>query len=174
MRGPTAFRAAAIVLLVASGAALAGIAVTSTSTLTLGVREPPVHFSVGVGAERGRYVSDVSVTPNGTSFGATITGRLGGDATVKNVVRLVSVAGADRSVELRGTQVTNPNVPIHTWTLRSGATTIAVLDMRTASPGATFTLPAGATYDLDMRVKVLRGVAANEASFVSSVWAVVG
>lgn len=156
-----------------AGAAVAALSVSSTSTFNVSVRTPPVHFELGAGASNSRYASDVSVTANGTSFGAAITGRLGGDATDKDVVRLVSASSASRSVTLRGTQVTNPNVPIHTWTVKNGTTTVATLDMRTSDPSASFTLPVGETYKLDMRVKVIRGIASSEATFSSSVWAVV-
>lgn len=159
--------------LLLSGSALASILVASTSTLEVSVRAPPVGFAAGGGASRERYVSDVTITPNATSFAATLKGRLGGDATVQDVVGLVSASGATRSVELRGAQVTNANVLIHTWTVKNGSATVATLDMRTADPSASFTIPAGSTYSLDLRLKVVRGVAASEASFTSSVWAVI-
>lgn len=168
---PRAGAIALVLLLV--GAAAAAITVSSTSTLQTTVRDAPVHFSLGSGAAKERFVSNVTVTPNGTSFSASLTGRLGGDVNVKDVVRLVSASSATRTVELRGTQVDNVNVPIHTWTVRSGGATIATLDMRQNSPSATFTIAAGATYEMDLRVKVLRGITASEAQFTSSVWGAV-
>ena len=159
-------------VVVATGAH-AAINVTSSSTIDLTVGPPPVGFALGGNADKSRYVSDVAVTPNGTSFEASITGRLGGDSTVKDVVRLASTAGGTRTVTLQGTQVSNPNIPIVSWTVRNGGSTVATLDLRASSPSATFTIASGATYELDLRVKALRGIAANEAEFSTSVWAVV-
>lgn len=159
-------------VVVATGAH-AALSVTSTSTIDLTVGPAPVGFVLGSNADKSRYVSNVAVTPNGTSFEASITGRLGGDVTVKDVVRLASTATGTRNVTLHGTQVSNPNVPIISWTVRNGGSTVATLDMRAAAPTATFTIPAGQSYELDLRVKVLRGVAANEAAFSSSAWAVI-
>lgn len=166
---------AAGALLLASGAHAAITLSSIDSTIDVSVRAPPVSFLLGAGANKERYFSEISLTPNGTSFAAGITGRLGADILVKDVVRLTNSASGDRTVTLRGVQVTNVYVPIHSWTVRSGgSTTVATMDMRASDPTATFNLPQGATYELDMRVKVLRGVAANEATFTSSVWAVIG
>ena len=160
-------------LLLLAGGALAALSVTSNGSIAVSVRDPPVVFELGDGAAKSRYVSNAVVSPNGTAFSATVQGRLGGDASVKSVVEVVSASNGTRSVTLRGTQVTNPNVPIHTWTVRSGSATVATLDMRAASPSATFTIGPGETYALDMRVKVVRGVAASEAAFSSEAWGVV-
>ena len=162
----------ACALLLVSGAH-AALTLTSVSSIEVGVRAPPVSFSLGSNADKERYFSQLSITPNGTSFAAGITGRLGGDLTVKDVVRVGSIATATKTVTLHGVQVTNLNIPIHSWTVRSGHTTIGTLDMRASDPTLTFTLAPNATYEMDMRVKVLRGIAAEEATFTSSVWAVV-
>lgn len=166
---------AIVLLLLLVAGAQAALSLTSISTVEVGVRAPPASFTLGANADKPRYVTNVAVTPNGTSFTAQITGRLGGDATVKDIVRLTSTVSDAKTITLRGTQVSNLNVPIHTWTVRSGGSTVvATLDMRAPNPAASFMLPAGATYELDMRVKVIRGVASSEATFSSSVWAVIG
>lgn len=166
--------AAALALVALSAAASGAIVVSSQTTLETGVLDAPLAFGAGSGASNDRYFTSFSVSPNATSYSASIKSRVGGDATVKTVVTVTNPGAAARTVTLRGDQVSNANVLIHTWTVKNGTTTVATLDMKDGTPTASFTLPAGTTYDIDMRMKVAKGVSGDAAAFSSSVWTVLG
>lgn len=173
MRAAWPMMAAAAILL-ASAAASAAILLRSESTFVTGVADVPVRVAAGDGASNGRYITSFTVSGNATSYSAGITGRVGADATVKRVATLENPGAVSRTITLRGSQVAATNVQIHGWTVKDGGAAIATLNMKDASPSASFTLPAGETYNVDMRVKIAKGASINAAEFSSSVWVVVG
>ncbi len=159
-------------LLLVAGARAAAV-VRSESVLEVEVVAPPLRFEEGDGGARDRFV-DATVSANGTSFTLQVTGRVGADTSVRDVVRLANAGGSSRSVTLHGTQVSDAEVVIYTWTVRDGATTLATLDMRGPSPSATFSVPASDNVELDLRLKVAKGADPLAAGFTSDVWAVLG
>lgn len=165
---------AALAVLV-SAALVAGATVTlrSTSSLTTTARETPIHFETGAGAGNPRYVQNLAVSGNGTTFTGTVVGRIGGEVFVKDVVRVASTSGAARTVTLKGSSVADVTVPSFTWTLRNGTTTVGTMDMKAGSPSLTFTLPAGETDQLDLRIRIVKGAGTNNATFSFSTWLVV-
>lgn len=141
----------------------AAVTFRSQSTLTTSVGAPLAEFAAGTGASRNPFVSDFALSANKTSFTGTMVGRAGGAVYVRDVADLVSRDASSRTVTLRATQVTNAKVTELTWTVRNGTTTVATLDVRSATPTASFTLPAGSTYALDLRATLLPGAGHNDA-----------
>lgn len=140
-----------------SAGALAGVAWRTTSTLSATVGPPLVELALGTGAARASFATGLVLSANHTAFSGTLTARAGGSVVVKDVVDVASKDTAARTVTLLGTQVTNSRVTTLTWTVRNGSTIVATLDLRAASPSATFTLPAGATYLVDLRANLSGG-----------------
>lgn len=130
----------------------AAITWSSTSTLTTSVAAPTVYLQEGVGAGKARYFSSFALSQNATSFTAEFKPKIGADTTVKDVVRIASASSAARTVTFTAAQVANANVERFLFLVKDGGTTIATFDYLAASPSATFALPAGATYKLDLRV----------------------
>lgn len=151
--GPFAVPALALAgLVLAAVGVQAAITWSSTSTLTTSVAAPTVYFQEGVGAGKTRYFASFALSQNATSFTAEFKPRIGADTTVKDVVRITSASAASRSVTFTATQVANANVERFLFLVKDGSTVIATVDYLAASPSATFTLPAGATFKLDLRV----------------------
>lgn len=172
--GPASLLAAAgAALLLFAGSALAGIVWTSTSTITSGVVAPPVRFDDGPGATNSRYVHDYQPTVNRTGFTATLGGKVGADVRVKDVVRVTSVDDVARNVTIRAISVTNANVASFTWSVKDDGATIATIDMKTATPQCSFVLPAGASFDLDLRLQILKGAGKNNATQPFELWLVI-
>lgn len=154
----------ALALLLVAPLAAAAITFVSLGTLTVSTLAPATHFVKGEGGENGKHIGHLTVSANGTRFSAGVKPRAGAEVVVKDVVRLVSDRGAPIHLTLRGSPVLNPQVTAFQWTVRDGTTPVAVLDYKTASPTATVTLPAGATYLLDLRVELAEGAGKDNAA----------
>lgn len=152
-----------LIMLVAAGA-LAAVTVRSISTITTGVTPAPVQFSAGAGATNMRYIANFALSMNKTSFSGTFLGKAGADIKVKDVVRATNGGPSSVVVTLRANQVVNPNVNVFTWTVKNGTMTVGTFDYLATTPSLTFTLPAGATYQLDERLKLAAGAGTNNAS----------
>lgn len=137
---------------------------SSASSLTVNVSTPAAEFELGTGASKARFVGSPTLSANKTGFSATLRAPAAADATVKDVLRLKSLSSSATTVTLRGAQVTNPRVEAFQWIVRDGATRVAALDYRAASPSATFTLPAGATLAMDIRIDLAEGSGKNNAA----------
>lgn len=142
----------------------------STTTVTVGVQAGPCVFQLGDGASNSRYFKHVTLSTNGTSFTAEAKVRAGGDMVVADVIRLTNSGAVSENVILRGTEVTNARVEMFTWTVKDGATTVATLNLRESGPLASFTLPAGTTYGIDVRVKLAEGSGNHNAKEPFSIW----
>lgn len=159
-------RAVVLAALVLTGlAASAGAAATvaAVSHLHVGVRAPPVAFEQGPGASSLRHVEGFSLSLNKTSFSLTLKPKPGAGLVVKDLARVSGASEAAREVTLRGEAVDNARVESFTWTIRNGTTVVAVLNHKAASPSATFTLPAGARYALDLGIDLAEGAGQHNA-----------
>jgi hypothetical protein len=165
MRTTTAAAAAVLVAALVATGVDAAITWQSASTLTTSVISSPVTFAAGTAASNTRYFSSFALSTNATSFAVTIAERAGGDVNVKDVVQLVSQSGSALPLTLSAGQVSNANILAFTWTVKNGTSTVATLDMQAASPSAAFTLPAGLTYKLDLRLKLIPGAGGNNGTF---------
>ena len=154
-----------VLALVVAGGGAAGIAWTSTSTFATSVAAPPVELELGAGASKTRYFDPFALSANKTLVTGTVSGKAGADVVVKDVLRVTSRDSVERTVTLSATQVANARVEAFAWTARNGGTTLGVLDHRAASPSLTFTLPAGASRTLDLRLDLADGAGRNNASF---------
>lgn len=166
-RAAIALALAAVV--VASGTAWAAISWTSAATVVVGVGGPPTYLDAGVGATKDRYIGSFTLSANLTSFSATLHPRFGAAVNVKDVFRVVSNTTGTNSVTLSGTQVGNAQILVYTWTVKDGSTTVATLDMKGASPGVTFALPASASYKVDLRIQTADGAGANNADLLTAI-----
>lgn len=151
--------------LLAAGGGAAAIAWTSTSTLTTTVGAPPVEWEVGSGGQKARYFSSFGLSANKTLVTGGVSGKNGADMVVKDVLRVVNRDTVPRTVTLSATQVTNARVEAFAWTVRDDATTVGVLDHRASAPSLTFTLPAGATRTLDLRLDLADGSGLHDTTF---------
>lgn len=168
--GPGGRALLACALLVALAAGVEAAAYWSaTSTLTTSARPPPAVFEHGANANNTRYVEGFTLSQNQTSFSGTFKGRTGAEVTVKDVVRLHSTLTAPATVTLTGSTIANAKVTQFAWTVRDGTTPVATLDHKTASPTATFTLPAGATFLLDLKDVVAKNSGKNDANVAFTV-----
>lgn len=152
----------ALVVLTAGGGA-AAIAWTAQSTLATSATSAPVELELGAGAAKTRYFAPLSLGANRTMLTGTLSGKAGADLVVKDVVRVVNRDTASHAVTLTATQVTSSRVEVFAWTVRDGATTVGVVDNRAASPSLAFTLAAGASRTLDLRLDLADGAGLNDA-----------
>lgn len=158
--GPRIVKGAAFVAIVLALGTAAAAVVTygAPSALTITATAPPVVLEVGNGGAKERHFAPALTTsPNGTTVEGAFRARAGADVTVKDVLRVVEAAGAPQSVTLAGERVSSDKVELFTWTVRDRGTTVATLDMRSASPSASFVLPSGSTYTLDLRMDLEDG-----------------
>lgn len=149
--------------LLGAGLGAAAIAWTSTSTLTTSATAAPVELEMGAGGLKTRYFSSLSIGANETRLSGTLLAKAGADVTVKDVVRVVNRGSASQTVTLSATQVSNSYVEVLALTVLDGATTVGVLDYEAASPSVTFTLPAGASRTLELRVDMADGAGLDNA-----------
>lgn len=144
--------------------ALATVTWTSTSQVGVGVVTPPVHFVAGDNADNPRYMRSFELSTNATSFTAEVKPRPGAQTAVEDIVRIDNSAHAEeRSIRLTATQVTNPNIEAFEWTIMDAGSPVATLDYRVASPEASFTLPAGETFEMDLHVDLADGAGRTNA-----------
>lgn len=141
----------------AATAAHAAITWVATGSIDVGTVAPPVKFEAGSGASNPRHLQSFSISTNATAFSGVVKGKSGADFTVKDVVRIVNLRGTGQAVSFAADQVTDPYVEAFWWRVKDGGTTIATLDYRAPSPSTTFSLPAGATYKMDLRVDLKDG-----------------
>lgn len=151
------------IALVAAGAAAAASVVVSNSTLDVGVIAPSVHFEKGASSENSRWFKHVILSANKTVVDIDAKPKVGAGTFVQDVLRVVNERPGSRSVTLSASPVQNTNVRSFSWVVKDGVTTVARLDYKTATPTATFTLPASATYRLDLEVDVVEGAGKNNA-----------
>lgn len=156
-----------LVVLLAAATLAAGVQAavtwTSQSTVTTDVRVPPAAFEKGSNAENNRYFKNFELSTNQTSFTAEVKPRAGADTTVTDVLDLVNAGGQSRSVTLSATQVSNEKVEQFEWRILDGGTLVATVDYLSASPQASFTLPASTTYTFDLRVDLADGAGNKNA-----------
>ena len=164
---PTARAACALLALVllAAGSGAAAVTWTATSTLTTSATAPPVELQVGAGGAKTAYFPSLALGANRTLLAGSVSAKAGADLVVKDVVRVVSRSDLAQSVTLSASQVANARVEVLAWTVFDGATRVGVLDLRAAAPSVTFSLPAGASRTLDLRVDLADGAGADDASF---------
>ncbi len=144
--------------------AYAAVSWTSTSTLTTSIIEPPVQFVKGDNADNRRYMRSFDLSTNGTAFTAEVKPRAGAEMTVRDVVRVDNSAGSsDFAIELTGTQIVNVYLERFEWNIRNGSTNVANLDYLAANPQATFTLPTGQVFTMDLVVDLADGAGRTNA-----------
>lgn len=163
-----ALAAGALLVLIAAGVE-AGTSWTSTSNLTVSARSPPAVFEHGANANSSRYVANLAISPAATSFSGSFKGRAGAEVVVTDVVRLKSTVTTDLTVTLTGSAVTSPRVIQFSWDVRNGSSSVATLDHKTASPSASFVLPAGASFVLDLHDILAKGSGKNDANVAFNV-----
>lgn len=127
------------------------------STLHTGAVDPPVEIVQGAGGSNNRYVKQLTISENGTSFTAELRVRAGADVLLRDVVRIANPGGAGQAITLTGTQVNSIWTERFEWRVMDGGTQVALLDHRAASPSVSFTLPAGTDHELDLRVDTADG-----------------
>lgn len=162
--GPAGALAAVLALVAAAAGAGAAVTLRSDSTLLVGVQPPPVGFEAGPGAERARHVSGFALSPDGTSLTVTMKPKPGASMNVKDLAFVLNRDDAPRTVSFRAAQVPNASVEAFTWTVRDGNAVVAVFNQKAASPTATFTLPAGARFSVDVRVDLAEGAGRHDAA----------
>lgn len=147
--------AAAFVTLAAG--AQAAIVLTSTGSMLASATSPPVKLELGASGSSERYFSPFALSANATSATGTAIGRAGGDLYAKDALRVVNTRAAAQSVTLSSTRLSNAQLDVFQWHVYNGATLVASMDVEGAAPSMTFTLPASATYRLDMRLDLADG-----------------
>lgn len=165
--GPAGALAAVLLLVSAAAGAGAAITVRSESAILVGVLLPPVGFEAGSGAQSGRHVSSFTLSANHTSFTLTLKPKPGASMNVKDVAVVFNRDDAARAVTFQAAQVGNASVETFTWTVRDGNAMVAVFNQKASSPTATFTLPAGARYSVDVRVDLAEGAGRHDATITS-------
>lgn len=156
-------------LLLVAGLGAAAISWTSDAEVALDVAGAPAFLAGGAGAARDRYVDSFALTPNLTGFSATLHPRFGATMNVKDVFRVQSNSSSTTDVSLSGNAVTNVQVLVYAWTVKDGSTTVATLDMKTGSPSVTFSLPAGASRKVDLRIQTADGSGSNNADLSTAI-----
>jgi hypothetical protein len=152
------------VLLVVAAGVQASINWQASSTVQVGVAPPPVQLEPAAGANKTHYFSPgLTVNANGTTLTGTLLAHAGADARVKDAFKVASRSSSAQSVTLSGTQVSSARVELFTWSVYNGTTLVGALDMRAASPSLSFTLPAGETWSVHLRLDVADG-AGNDNS----------
>lgn len=161
-------------LVAAATLAQAGIQWVSTGVFSLGTTAPPVELGLGAGGEKARYFSALALSANKTQLSGTLLGRAGADLVVMDVVRVTNTAASPQSVTLSATGLSNAQLEVFAWTLRDGGATVGTLAYTDASPALSFTLPAGESRTLDLRIDLADGAGAHNAALDFDLRVVVG
>ena len=161
--------AAAAAALALLATAQAGVQWSATGALHTSVAGPPVVFEAGAGGLNTRYFEGFAVSSAGTSFSADFKAKAGGETRVKDVAHLVSRADGARTVTLRAPQTTSAGLTAFAWTVRDGSTAVASLDTLLPGASATFTMPAGARFDLDLRARIVEGAGRHDTTVPFSI-----
>lgn len=149
--------ALAAVLLLAAGAQ-GLISWESNGTLEVRTIVPPTHFEKGDNADDNRWMKSFTLSQNKTSFDAEVKPRPGAKAYIQNVTTLNNADDESRSITLTGSQVTNSKVEQFEWEIvDGGGQHVATLDHLTADPSASFSLPAGTEYRMDLEIDLADG-----------------
>lgn len=164
----------AIVVVLSTGLATAAIGLTYTnaSVFTTSVVAAPVQFVAGDDAGPStltRYVSAFSISGNRTYMSATVNGVPESSLTVGSFFKLQNVDTAARTVTLATPQVTNSYVSAYTLQVyNSSGALSSTLDLRAASPSATFGIPAGETYYAKLTLTLATGAGADNVALTNS------
>lgn len=164
---------AALALIVVALQAQAAIRWSSTGSLAASVTDPRIELQAGSGASNSRYVKDLEISTNGSAFTGTVKPKSGADLRVKDVVRIANVDDGARTVTMRADQVSNARYEVFTWAARNATATVATFDYLVATPSASFTIPAGETIQLDLRVDLADGAGNDNAAISFGLWLVV-
>lgn len=156
------------VLLIAT--AWAATTWTAASTLEVRSSSPPAFIAKGSAADEPRYFRSFDLSTNQTAFSAEVKPRAGADMYVADVFEVTNAASTTLSITLRATQVTNPRVEAFEWTVRNGTTPVATLDHLAASPAASFSLAAGQTFEVDIRIDLADGAGKANAGISFDLW----
>ena len=172
-----AFRhpALSLALLLTTGLAAAAITVTysTSSTLTTSVTAPPIQLLDGTDAGESAlsdYVTAYDISTNRTYLTATVKGVPEANLTVGSFFRLQNADDASHAVTLSTSQVSNSYVGTYALGIYDGSSAlVATMDLKAASPSATFTLPAGATYSARLWLVLNTGAGADNVDVSSAV-----
>lgn len=154
--------AIALVVLVAAGAQ-AAIGLVSQSTVATSARSPPVTLEIGAGGATTRYFAPLALSANATVATGTLLGRAGADLYVHDALRLVNARAVPQGVTLSAGSIASASVEVFHVRVHNSTALLATLDLKAASPTATFTIPASTSLRLDVRLDLADGAGNSTA-----------
>lgn len=160
--------AVAIVVVASLAAAAITVTYTTSSTLTTGVTAAPIQFQAGDDAGPsvlGDFVTAYAISGNATYVTASIKGVPESTLTLGSFVKIRNVDDEAHAVTLATTQVSNAYVTGYTLALYDGSNALAgTLNLTSASPTVTVTIPAGSTYTGRLVLSLATGAGANNVA----------
>ena len=160
----------ATALVLSAGLAAAAITVTYTtsSTITTGVVAAPVQFEAGNDAGPSAlttFVTAYAISSNKTYVTATVKGVPEASMVIDSFVKLHNVDAASRTVTLATSQVSNAYLGAYTLQIYDASSVLqGTLTLTDASPGTSFTIPAGETWTGKLTLSLLTGAGANNVA----------
>ncbi|MFA5862418.1 MAG: hypothetical protein WDA16_12060 [Candidatus Thermoplasmatota archaeon] len=134
-----------LLVLVGTAAAAVTLTYSTHSTQSLAVKTVPIVFEAGADATASDYVPSFSLTANHTAYTASLRGVPEATVVIDDLVHVRNTDTQTHTLALASATNTNPFVTAYKLELFDGATSVAVLDFKAASPSASVTLPAGVT-----------------------------
>jgi hypothetical protein len=146
---------------------------TTTSTLTTSVTPPPVQFAAAGDAGPStltNYVTAYAISTNKTYISATVKGVPEATLAVANFTVLQNVdASNSHAVTLTTSQVSNAFVSAYTLEIYNPSNALqATLDLRAASPSATFTIPASEMWHAKLTLTLATGAGVDNVALTNS------
>lgn len=166
--------AVAAVVMVGVAAAAITLTYTTTSTVNTSVTPPPIQFVAGADAGPAAltdYVTAFTISTNKTYLTSTVKGVPEASLVVGSYLKLRNVDAADpHSVTLTTTQVTNAYVTAYTLQIYNGTSDAlaATLDLRAASPTASFTIGPGEDFYGRLTLTLATGAGADNVALTNA------
>ena len=161
---------AGILVLASVAAAAITVTYTSPSTFTTSVTPPPIQFLVGDDAgSLTDYVTAISVSTNKTYLTTTVKGVPEATLTIDSLFKIENVDNSAHTVTLASTQVNNAFVSAYTIDIFNSTNDVQdTLDFEDGSPSASFTIPAGETFEGKVTLQLATGAGANNVALSRS------
>lgn len=151
-----------LLIIVGTAAAAVNVTYSASSTLTLGAKAAPVTFAAGADSTPSDYVTSFSLSDNRTRFVAGVSGVPDATVVIDDLVQVKNEGSRDHAVALLASTVADPLVRAYKIEIVSSGAVVGVLDLKTAAPEATFTLPKGQTYQGRVTIELAPGAVPGE------------
>lgn len=137
------FAPLAVALLCAGAAGAAYLTRYAESTLQVRAAAPPITFSEGDQSADRLYVTAFSLSANRSTFAASLRGVPNAKVTVPELCELTNRLAEPQTVTITAPRAASASITTLKLDFLNGGTVLSTLDLRAASPSATFSLAGG-------------------------------